>query len=323
MPAPYDSDALWQKAQLFLNHAMDEDVERSFDERAMWAALALELLAKAALASSSPLLIAAPNEEGVNLLAAAGLVSTDATFKSITARTLYSRCERAFRPFNKAAASRISESRNDYLHGSSPTFVDVPPDAWWPRYWTQAIVLVNAFDQTIDDLVGPERSSLVDDHLARNKANIEVRVEMKIDRARQRLGQQQRGDIPARVAAELSQQGNLRAGLVYSTEHECPACKDTGILEGDTTGRTEIRYEMAGEDDFDAWVDVEVYTDHFSCETCRLVLTGYEQLEQAGLPTEFEAVRDISDFDGPDYGKSDFDGPDYGFDFDGPDYGND
>ena len=141
------------------------------------------------------------------------------------------------------------------------------------------------------------RSGLVDDHLARNKANIEVRVEMKIDRARQRLGQQQRGDIPARVAAELSQQGNLRAGLVYSTEHECPACEDTGILEGGTTGRTEIRYE----DDFD--VDVEVYTDHFSCETCQLVLTGYEQLEQAGLPTEFEAVGDISDFDEPDYGN--------------------
>lgn len=63
MSNPFDHDALWTKAKLFLNRAMDDD-PRSFDERALWAALALELLAKAALARVSPLLIAEPNEEG-------------------------------------------------------------------------------------------------------------------------------------------------------------------------------------------------------------------------------------------------------------------
>lgn len=59
-----DPDALWLKARLFINHAMDAGEPRSYDERALWASLALELLGKAALARVSPLLIAQPNEEG-------------------------------------------------------------------------------------------------------------------------------------------------------------------------------------------------------------------------------------------------------------------
>ncbi len=61
MRAPYDSEGLWLKAKLFINRAMDDNA-RSFDERALWASLSLELLAKAALANHSPLLIADPME---------------------------------------------------------------------------------------------------------------------------------------------------------------------------------------------------------------------------------------------------------------------
>jgi hypothetical protein len=54
--APYDHEALWSKAQVFLNRAMDPEPGRSFDEQALWASAALELLGKAALARVSPLL---------------------------------------------------------------------------------------------------------------------------------------------------------------------------------------------------------------------------------------------------------------------------
>ena len=59
MSKPWDPDALFIKAKLFLNHAMDDD-SRQFDEQALWASLALELLAKAALAKVSPVLMTAP-----------------------------------------------------------------------------------------------------------------------------------------------------------------------------------------------------------------------------------------------------------------------
>jgi len=91
--APYDYEALWLKAKSFLNRAMDDEGdERSFDEQALWASLALELLAKAALARVSPLLIAEPTQDGTNLMIASGLIEGDARFTSVRAKTLYSRC---------------------------------------------------------------------------------------------------------------------------------------------------------------------------------------------------------------------------------------
>ena len=74
--ATYSHDALWTKAKLFMSYAMDDEPARTFDERALWAALALELLGTAALARVPPLLIASPNEDedGNNLLIASGLI---------------------------------------------------------------------------------------------------------------------------------------------------------------------------------------------------------------------------------------------------------
>lgn len=157
MPMPYDHNALWIKAKLFLNHAMDADETRAFEERALWASLALELLAKAALARVSPLLIAEPSEDGTNLLMASGLLDGDARFNSVRAQTIYSRCNKAFKPFNQKEAQLITRARNEYLHGAGIGFTGIPEPAWWARYWAQAAILVNALDTDIDSLVGSDR----------------------------------------------------------------------------------------------------------------------------------------------------------------------
>jgi hypothetical protein len=119
MTAPYDYEALWIKAKVFINRAMDPGALRSFDEQAFWASAALELLGKAALAKVSPLLIADPQEEGRNLLIASGLVEGDARFKSVTAKTIFWRCERAFKPFSSNDALKMAAFRNEYLHSGT------------------------------------------------------------------------------------------------------------------------------------------------------------------------------------------------------------
>lgn len=49
---------------------------------------------------------------------------------------------------------------------------------------------------------------------------------------------------------------------------------------------------------------LNVPAEHFSCETCHLVLE-YELLEQAGLPDSFEFIDDNPEWpeDEPDYGN--------------------
>ena len=135
MTKPFDDEALWLKAKLFLNRAMDPDSHRSFDEQAFWASASLELLAKAALAKQSPILIAVPDEGGANLLMAIGLIEGTAKFNSISANTIFKRCERAFKPFSGIDAQRLADARNEYLHGAAVGFMPLTPDSWWPRFW--------------------------------------------------------------------------------------------------------------------------------------------------------------------------------------------
>lgn len=297
MSAPYDHEALWLKAKLFAARAVGADNERTFDEHALWASLALELLAKASLARVSPLLIALPDEKGGNLLIASGLMEGTARFKTIPAHTLFDRCARAYKPFAADEAKRIAEERNDYLHGGSATFTVIPAKAWWPTYWAQVAVLVNALERDIEDLVGPEYVAFVDEYLQQNKRNLEHRLEMLLERAKQRLAQFEGGTLPARVAGSWAPGRPVDIGLKHSEEAVCPACSQSGLLEGDHVEDVEARYEQVSEDDFDVSVDLTVSADYFSCSNCGLVLDSYELLDAAELDGSFTTEGDISDLD--------------------------
>lgn len=304
MNEPYDYEALWMKTKLFINRAMDTDCTRSFDEQALWAALALELVAKAALAKFSPLLIAEPNEEGVNLLIACGLVKGDAHFTSLRAKTLFARCQRAFKPFSMSEAIAITNGRNEYLHSAGIGFTLIPQAVWWPRFWAQMVVLVSALDKNIEELVGVDREGIVHRHLAQNAKNIEHRVEMLTERAKQRLSQYRAGTLPARIANEWKPGIELGGDLKYSCLQMCPACEEDGLLEGDEATNTEVGWDQIDEDNYSPTVTLTIAADYFSCSNCHLVLDEYELIEQAGLPVEFDADGDYRDlFEEPEYGN--------------------
>ncbi|RBY86452.1 hypothetical protein [Blastococcus sp. TF02A-30] len=304
MTASFTEDALWMKARLFINRAMDSEVHRSFDEQALWASLGLEVLGKAALSRVSPLLIATPDEDGSNLLIASGLVEGEATFHSVQAKTVFARCAKAFRPFSLKEAKLIAAGRNEYLHGGAPTIGPLPPHAWWPRFWAQAVILLTAQDREIEELVGTDRVSVVEEHLARNREHLAQRVEALIGRAKQRLALHEQGLMTARQEAEWAATADPSAGLGHHAEATCPACGATGLLEGREVLSYEVNYERTYEEDYDVWVNLSVGSDYFSCPRCHLVLDGYELLDAAGLDDQFPDVGSMADYPDPDdYGN--------------------
>lgn len=303
MTAAWEPESLWIKAKLFVNHAMDESPDRAFEERALWATLGLELLAKCALARVSPLLIATPTEDGAALLAATGLISAEVEFTSAPAKTVFSRCARAFPPFNLSEALALTRSRNSYLHSGTPSFSPLPPEAWWPRYWSQASLLVSACGRDLESFVGYRRVDEVEAQLGKAKLAIEHRVEILMTSARQGLSRYTAGQMQQADARRWEQRGNLRAGFSHSEPEECPACQASGLLEGDSVLSTETQVERLGEDEFDVWVDVEVASDHFSCPNCHLVLNSPELVTCAGLPDTFFTHGDLEDFPEPEYGN--------------------
>ncbi|HUZ51689.1 MAG TPA: hypothetical protein VMU94_04080 [Streptosporangiaceae bacterium] len=308
MTAPYDHEALWAKAKVFLNRAMDPGPDRSFDEQALWASAALELLAKAALARVSPLLIAEPTEDGLNILIATGLVQGNAQFTSVSASTVFKRCERAFKPFSAMEAMKFAAARNEYLHGSGIGFMAIPPQAWWPRYWSLAAILITAQDRDVMDLVGIDRLSVVEEHLARNARNVEHRTEALIERARQRLAQYRAGTLPARIQAEWQSGSDLFTDAPCYATQECPACGEDGTVEGEGGEQVSFEYHYDLEDGSPVGAEarLEVPVARFCCETCHLVLEDYELITQAGLPDSFEFIDENPEWpeeEEPDYGN--------------------
>ena len=78
---------------------------------------------------------------------------------------------------------------------------------------------------------------------------------------------------------------------------------DRNTREGQEVLSYEWEYDQSDPDDYDAWVNLSVGADYFSCPTCHLILDRYELLEAAGLDEQFHDVGDPADYVEPDYGN--------------------
>ena len=298
MTALYDHEALRTKAKAFINRAFDAADRSSFEEAALWAALSLELLAKSALSKVNPLLIADPNDDGKSLLIAAGISSDLAGFKTIPAKAAFSRCQRSFPPFNAAEAGRIAIERNEEMHSGGLPFAEVKQEQWWSRFWGQAVLLLNAQDESLEDFVGSDRIGAVEAYLAINVQTLALRVHLMIERATQRLVLVQGGTLTSVAAADLSTRT-----IIIGPEHEghapCPACGAQGGLLGDYVADSDTQYDH---ENYVAWEVLTVNADFFVCKQCGLLLEGPDFVRAAGLPETFEVEREMEvEYD--DYGN--------------------
>lgn len=282
MTAPFDPTGLWLKSRLFINRAFDPG--REFDEQAFWACCALELLGKSALARISSLLIANPVDDGNSLLVASGLIEGSAT--SVPAKAVWSRCQRAFKPFSEAEAKKLSLGRNEYIHAAGIGFDAIPEAAWWPRYWSQAVILLSHMNLTVEDYVDRSDVETVNAALATRKETVKHQLEARIARATTMLAQFEADTLSPRQLREWESKS------FYLTSHtgdvECPACAHDAILYGDEVINTDVTY---GRDDWgepDVQVTLTIAPIALFCEHCRLELSDHELLVEAGVDEGFE-----------------------------------
>ena len=104
----FNAPDYWAKARLFINRAQEAEGARSDDERRFWATLALEVLAKWALAKHSPTLVADPEKGGgAELFKALGLKDGYPEV-SVTVTTAFKRCETLYKHFSSTEAGKFS-----------------------------------------------------------------------------------------------------------------------------------------------------------------------------------------------------------------------
>ena len=280
MSLPYDPEAVWMKAKNFINRSFDALHDGDFPQAALWAANSLELLAGSTLCQVNPLLVADPSDDGRSLMLAAGLPGDTTRYRSIPAKALFSRCARAFKPFNRDEAMEIAVQRNAELHSGATPYSDVKDHrGWWERFWSNAEVLLDHRGCSIGDFVGPNRTAEVKAHLMRNSKNVKRRVDFLIEEAEKR------------VTLGLGPPKQLSMGCELTSWIECPVCEGDALLGGDDIERSELVAD-GDQDFFTVYELVQVEAECFECENCGLMLDGWAYISAADLPTTFEVERE-------------------------------
>jgi len=273
----WEQDPLWAKARLFFERAF----EQSRDDPAfgLWCSLGLEVLARAALASISPTLLAEPDREHKYLLHALGRGSERTPRKSIGTAQALSLCHSLFPEFameDLTTALALVNRRNEELHSGAAAFEAYPPNQWLTGLYKACQALSTAMGETLETLFGEEEATVANEILAEDRTNTKERVQKRIASHRS-VFETKSPDDQEHAKMEAEKRGEA---LAFEGHHRvsCPACSAIATVQGKAFGK-----EHMSDEDGDIVVRQAVTPTSFSCSACGLKLEGYAELEAAEL----------------------------------------
>jgi hypothetical protein len=309
----WSEEALLRKASVYAERASNVDPDTGLDQ--LWSLVALELLARAAVARVHPVLLADP--DGAHLLYAFGYGEPKPP-RSVPIATVFRRCQVIVSRFTKDLTSdgiALMTLRNEELHTGGLVLEELRPSTWQPQYYAICEVLLEHLGLTLADFFPAERASAARTVLTGLAQDVESEVKQRIaDRKRwfETLGPDEQS---ARKAFEIDDADARRAGLRRERVVDCPSCGSRASIGGEAAGISEPR---VGDGEIER--DIRILPTKFRCSVCELPLDGHAELYHAGLGDEFSVV-DSEDpleyygIDPKDYVSID--------DFFEPEYGND
>lgn len=248
-----------------------------------WASLALELLARAALAKTSPVLLAdASDADGRHLLHALGLEPKVKTYvpKSITASDVLTRCEQIVPAFTKDIESfcrGFTNKRNEELHSGGSPFLEVPTQSWLPRYFEASKVLLAFQGLKLDDFVGAEEAKAAEVMLQAVADEAAKNVQKQIS-AYAEVWKSKKADEQEQQSKQAEKQAQPWRGHVV----RCPACGSPALLTGE-----EVKQQPPVLEGEEIVVRSVLLPTKFECTACGLEIDGHSLLHAAGLGGQF------------------------------------
>ncbi|WP_211207576.1 hypothetical protein [Thauera aminoaromatica] len=279
-PNPWSADTLLAKAQLYIEQ-MDSTVADEW-KYGLWSALTLELLARAALANISPVLLADP-QNWRNIMHALGNAPTAKKFSptSIGTKEVLVRLSELLPEFNQEVAGfcgKHVERRNAELHSGEVVFTGVGTAEWLPRFYRAVKILLESMAKELADFVAdPERAlemiASLDDAAAK-AVDQDIKAHEKVWFNK---------PVADRDAATLQ-------ATAWATRHAghrvvCPSCASPAILHGRASGPVST---TVGNDEV-----VQRQTmlpSAFECIACGLKIAGYSKLSACGLGDAFSEM---------------------------------
>lgn len=278
----WERDPLLAKARLFFQQAFDQS--RDDPVFGLWCSFGLELLARAALASISPTLLAEPDRDHKYLLHALQHGSERVARKSILSIQVFSLCRTLFPDFTdedyKAAMALINR-RNEELHSGGAAFNEYQPNQWLTGFYHACKSLCSVLNESLESLFGEDEATVANEVLKENRNDVRQRVQSEI--ASYRTVFEDKSEKERKIIAAKAEKEGLELSTQRHHRVTCPACKCIALIRGKTFGKEHVTHHQG-----EIIVRQTVAPNSFICSACGLKLNGYAELEEAGLGGHYQ-----------------------------------
>lgn len=280
----WSKDALLSKAKVFMEKAFGEDKDSPY--YGIFSALGLELLARAAVASIHPALLAEPDASQKNIVYALGLNDAASSPKSIATNRVLALCSDLFPNFNsdlEKMAKSMMERRNEELHSGGAAFQDYNQDRWIGGFYKVCKVLAEEMGESLESLFGRERAEEAEVLIREGDATVKKNV-MDLISARKKTYEDDRVNDKEAVEKRISDSNHSVNSLSHQGYHvvDCPCCGNKACIHGRESSNSR---EQIQEDE--VIVKKNVIPDSFYCHVCGLRLSSYAELQAANLPLHY------------------------------------
>lgn len=284
----WSAEALYGKARVYVHQAHDEPIDSSLF--AFWMSLALELLCRAALAKIHPVLLADPMNEG-NIQYAFGIIPK-INPKSVHAKTVFARCSVFIPNFTDKMSAHcliVADRRNSELHTGAAAFESLDNSAWLPSTYEAIEILLGHLGNQLEDFLGEEHASTAKQMLKSRRKNLKKEVFDRIataKRAFKALSDEQKEKKRSEGEASLEKWTSAKP---FRRACTCPACGSKAAMTGEALSRGPVRID---EDEIKIRREVRVLPNTLGCPSCRLRLSGFQEMLEAGVGTIYTVVEE-------------------------------
>jgi len=302
-PQAWDAEALWTKALRYAECMVDNDTDDW--QKGLWSSLALEFLARAALANASPALLAEVSQKNSDhLFHALGFEPAGSVIKPMSIgvvealRRLVSLFSDTFTKELEGFCVRHIGNRNAELHSGETPFDGVNPASWQPEFYRAASVLLETMGLSLTDFVGKEEAEVAQKLIEaaadeKTKAVLgEVAAHKKVWEAKSK---EEQAKLKASAEVWATRQAGHRVG--------CPSCGSTALLKGEPASAAQIKLED------DTIVESQEYLpSQFECTACSLKVLGLSRLRAVNLHGRFKHTQyyDAAEYYSPEDQWADF-----------------
>lgn len=273
----WNRDSLWAKACVYFEQAFKES--KNDPLFGLWAALGLELVARSAVSSVSPTLLAEPDRDHKNLLHALGRGSERTPKKSIASVQVLDLCCLLFEEFtdeHKKICIAIINKRNEELHSGASAFGEYPSSQWLTGFYQSCKSLCECQGKELRELFGDDEAQNAEELLIEERTAVEGLVKSAIA-AHKKVFYSRTKEDQERAQTEAEKKARI---LAYEGQHKiaCPSCGSYASVAGTPYGKENVSHD-------DGYIVVRqpISPRSFECSACGLKFTGYAQLEIAGM----------------------------------------